>query len=434
MKTIRAVAVAFILSVVGNAQQFEQVTVRPALRGAHATKPTFHSDAVTLSAVNTGLRQLIQRAYGVEDYQIVAPSWLLQARFDLVAKFPEFATDPESYEAGIQTMMQETLAERFRLAVHKESRILPVYVMSVEKSGIRFREATPGVEHTDPVWGHYSGSKITMAALAQYLTTVVGTPVRDTTGLTGIYDVTLSFPTISAIPVALSDGLGLRLDKRKAPAEMLAVENLSPQSRPKEISNEPKQQSGQISCSSCAPLAGFDTAQARPPNADADAVIDAARKAALAFADSMPDFIVTRTTTRYRGVRNLISRNQTVMQQALILNANTDWQPLDTISGNIATDHGKEIYSNIVLNGKPAATVPARGVWSQGEFSAALLTVLSPQSAAQFLAKGRDLIKNRRAIRYGFAVDQAHSEWSLPAAGTGDGARFMPAFDGTLGG
>ncbi len=112
-----------------------------------------------------------------------------------------------------------------------------------------------------------------------------------------------------------------------------------------------------------------------------------------------------------------------------------DWQPLDTVSGNIATDHGKEIYSNIVVNGKPAAALPARGVWSQGEFSAALLAVLSPQSAAQFVAKGRDTINNRGASRYGFKVDQAHSKWSLPGEtgnGVSDDVRFSPAFDGTI--
>jgi uncharacterized protein (TIGR03435 family) len=225
MKSIRAVAVAFIVSAAGNAQQLEQVTVRPA-QHANATNTAFHSDAVTLSAVNTSLRQLIRRAYGVEDYQIVAPDWVQKEGFDLAAKFPEFATDPESYQAGIQAMMQKMLADRFHLTVHKESRILAVYAMSVEKSGIKFRDATPGVEHTNPVWGSYSGSKITMAVLAQYLTTVVGTPVTDGTGLTGVYDVTLSFLSTPALPVALSDELGLRLDKRTMPVEMVVVDHV----------------------------------------------------------------------------------------------------------------------------------------------------------------------------------------------------------------
>jgi hypothetical protein len=318
-------------------------------------------------------------------------------------------------------MMQKMLAERFHLTVHKESRILQVYAMSVDRSAIKFREATPGVEHTNPVVGSYSGSKITMAVLAQYLTTVVGTPVTDSTGLTGVYDVRLSFPTAIALPAALSDGLGLRLDKRKAPVDMPVVDHV--ENLPSHQERLAMNQLGVLASI----LAALAVAQAQQSNAPA--VIETARKAALAFADSMPDFIVTRTTTRYRGVRMLISRNQTVMQQAQILNTNTDWQPLDTVSGNIATDHGKEIYSNIVLDGKPAATLPARGVWSQGEFSAALLAVLSPGSGAQFVAKGRDLIRNRRALRYTFAVDRVHSVWSLPAEAE---ARFSPAFDGTL--
>jgi hypothetical protein len=79
--------------------------------------------------------------------------------------------------------------------------------------------------------------------------------------------------------------------------------------------------------------------------------------------------------------------------------------------------------------------VPSSGIWSQGEFSAALLVVLSPQSAAQFVAKGRDLIRNHRATRYAFTVDQAHSKWSLPAetgSGVSSDVRFSPAFDGTI--
>jgi uncharacterized protein (TIGR03435 family) len=221
---VLAIAVALILPLTATAQQFEQLSLKPA-ESIYANT-TFHSDAVTLSAANNTLKQLIQRAYGVEAYQIVAPDWLRLETFDLTAKFPEFATDPESYQAGLQAMLQTMLAEKFRLAVHKESRILPVYAMSVEKRGIKFREATPGVEHTVLGRGSYSGSKISMAALAQYLTTVVGTPVSDTTGLTGVYDLTLTFQSVVALPVALSDGLGLRLDTRKAPVEMLVVDHV----------------------------------------------------------------------------------------------------------------------------------------------------------------------------------------------------------------
>jgi hypothetical protein len=71
----------------------------------------------------------------------------------------------------------------------------------------------------------YSGSKITMAALAQYLTTVAGTPVLDSTGLTRGCDVTPGFQSMGALPVVLSDGLGLRLDMRKTPVEVLVVDH-----------------------------------------------------------------------------------------------------------------------------------------------------------------------------------------------------------------
>ncbi len=124
--------------------------------------------------------------------------------------------------------------------------------------------------------------------------------------------------------------------------------------------------------------------------------------AALAFADSMPDFIVTRTTTRYRGVRMLVTHNQTVMQQVQVMNANTDWQPLDTVSGNIATDHGKEIYSNIVLNGKTERdrAHPRHLVAGRIFRRSSCCPVAVQNGAKKFVSKGRDLIRNRRATRY----------------------------------
>ena len=57
--------------------------------------------------------------------------------------------------------------------------------------------------------------------------------------------------------------------------------------------------------------------------APADPVIEAARKAADAFAQSLPDYIVKRATTRYKG--NPQKRN---------------WQTRDTVSGDVAAAHG----------------------------------------------------------------------------------------------
>ena len=66
---MRAIALTLIVAGAAAGQQFEQVSLGPA-QHANATKPAFHGDAVSLSALNSTLRQLIQRAYGVEDYQI----------------------------------------------------------------------------------------------------------------------------------------------------------------------------------------------------------------------------------------------------------------------------------------------------------------------------------------------------------------------------
>jgi hypothetical protein len=173
----------------------------------------------------------------------------------------------------------------------------------------------------------------------------------------------------------------------------------------------PASPAGNICIALTLTLAACAIAQTQPVSEPA--AIETARKAALAFIDALPDFIVNRTTTRYRVV------------------GKTNSLPLDTVSGNIATVHGREVYSNIVVNGKPAAALPSRGIWSQGEFSSALLAVLSPDCDALFVATGQGRIRNRRASDFSFAVDQAHSRWSLPAV-PADGSHFQTAFDGTL--
>jgi hypothetical protein len=89
-------------------------------------------------------------------------------------------------------------------------------------------------------------------------------------------------------------------------------------------------------------------AAAPPP----DPLIEAARTAAASYQQSLPDYIVKRTTTRFKGTR--IDLKAPASAVAI-------WHTVDTVSADVAAQHGKEVYSNIVLNGKPAKEVPSRG-------------------------------------------------------------------------
>ncbi len=125
-----------------------------------------------------------------------------------------------------------------------------------------------------------------------------------------------------------------------------------------------------------AALAAAITPFAAPsPLQQSNPVIEGARVAAATFAQSLPDYIVKRTTTRYLGTRNRATDPAEYVHS---------WRTLDTVSGDVAAVHGKEVYSNITVNGKPREKLPAGGAWSTGEFSNNLLAVLAPEKAARF--------------------------------------------------
>ena len=187
------------------------------------------------------LRDLIRTAYAVKDYQIAGADALgnpLDAqRFDIQATLPAGAT-----EKDVPQMLQGLLAERFKLAIHRETRDLPVYALIVGKDGPKLKEAEPeppasptsssqgpAAGKTDErVFGvgssqvrvsgnmrdgkgitvnagpmgrmhvtmedgklHLEAERMTMAALADVATNFAGRPVVDMTGLKGEYHVTL---------------------------------------------------------------------------------------------------------------------------------------------------------------------------------------------------------------------------------------------------
>jgi uncharacterized protein (TIGR03435 family) len=82
------------------------------------------------------LRDILVGAFKVKPYQISGPDWLFSQRFEIHAKLPEGATKEQ-----IPEMIQSLLAERFKLAFHRENKELPVYALIVSKSGLKLKEA-----------------------------------------------------------------------------------------------------------------------------------------------------------------------------------------------------------------------------------------------------------------------------------------------------
>lgn len=199
----------------------------------------------------------ITYAYGVKSYQVFGPDWLKDARYDIVAKGPAGTRRDQ-----LPQMMQTLLAERFKLRVHHETRDISGLAMVAGKGGPKLKEAT--AESGDGLGGaHYGMSTsttgverlevrgATMASLANTLSSLVGRPVVDRTGLTGRYDFTLEFtrnetqgagaaggfneppalpPPAQGTEIATSiytsiQQLGLRLDAVKFPVDVVVVDH-----------------------------------------------------------------------------------------------------------------------------------------------------------------------------------------------------------------
>jgi len=226
-------------------QEFEVVSVKPSKSADNSSH--MHSDQGRLTAANVNLRSLIVMAYGLKDYQVEAPEWLRSERFDIAAKFPEaLPRNREKYQAGLQAMMRQMLLERFKLATHGDSRIMPVYGLVVAKSGIKFKEVPDGDSHnSDSDNTHYTGTCVDMGSFATFLARRMDLPVLDMTGLKGFYDLKLDWVPESrdsgegkgdsatltdtamgpTLTVALQEQLGLKLETRKAPIEILVVDH-----------------------------------------------------------------------------------------------------------------------------------------------------------------------------------------------------------------
>jgi uncharacterized protein (TIGR03435 family) len=209
------------------------------------------------SATNIPLLVLIQRAYKVRDFQIIgAPAWVNSERYDIEAK-----ADGNPTRDDINgPMLQALIEERFKAVVHGETRDLPVYFLTVAKSGSKLtatsclkREPNTPVPPGPPQQaycgdltmgpGIVKATGIRTQLLADALSGILKRKVLDTTGLAGEFDVNLKWtpdfntPDLKQPPESAPDGgpsiftavgeqLGLKLESGKAPIDVLVIDHI----------------------------------------------------------------------------------------------------------------------------------------------------------------------------------------------------------------
>jgi bla regulator protein blaR1 len=248
---------------------FEVASIKPNKSGTGMTM--LRTTPVGFSASNVSLKALIQQAYGVEEDQILgAPSWLGSERYDMEAKVASSDTDAlhDLNPDQRRLMLQPLLADRFQLKVHTELRDLPVLALVVAKGGPKLHEAKPGDTYPNGLKGfdgeggpgmmlmrpgQLTAQGLDLSSVAKLLSQQLGRTVQDKTGLTGKYDFTLQWkpdrdpsPMPGAPPpgqqgpdatlspdsseasifTAVQEQLGLKLESRKAPVEVLVIDHV----------------------------------------------------------------------------------------------------------------------------------------------------------------------------------------------------------------
>jgi uncharacterized protein (TIGR03435 family) len=233
---------AFILSLISialYAQSFDVASVKPS--------PPTVADRIDINLgtlshgvvilTNTTLSECVQYAYGlVSEDQIDGPDWIRDRhlRVDIVAK-----TSPDTPLDQVLLMTQALLNERFHMELHREPKPVRHLELTIGKKGPKLPASQEGAPPRQATYnrGRLFYDHRSMHSLALLLSRQLKQPVLDLTGLTGFYDVHLEWapddpsaaPTGDGAPLpdiyqAVEEQLGLHLESRKTPIEVIAID------------------------------------------------------------------------------------------------------------------------------------------------------------------------------------------------------------------
>jgi uncharacterized protein (TIGR03435 family) len=240
-------------------QSFEVASVRRNMSGSLIVNHTIEGNRYT--GTNLSVKDLLTAVYApLPRARIVGgPNWINTDRFDIIATAENVPTHLEAMQ-----MVRSLLVERFQLVVHSEARLSDVYDLVVAKSaaelGPMLRPPAPDCAVAAPDWnkclravyaGKLLGAGVTIDDLAYMLEPFTEQrTVRNRTGLTGRYDVQLTWtpdrlgplppnapeavirareaidPNGPALSTALQEQLGLKLEARKDTVDVVVIDRL----------------------------------------------------------------------------------------------------------------------------------------------------------------------------------------------------------------
>jgi len=208
-----------------------------------------------ISIVNMSLADIITQSFRTSRPMTAGgPDWIRTTNYDIVGR----GADPTVGNPEVWEMMRSLLIERCHLKYHVEEREIPVYALTIAKGGHKLtlgengqcaqalKEGKGCGDILIPPYGA-AMNNMPIGALLNGLTRRAGRPVIDKTGLTGRYDVNVTWlpdgvkledVDLTGIPPqfrpqdmgmfeALERQAGLKLEPTRAPTPVLVIDSVS---------------------------------------------------------------------------------------------------------------------------------------------------------------------------------------------------------------
>jgi uncharacterized protein (TIGR03435 family) len=238
LSVLKLVFATIVVTALAGAQTFEVASIKPAVVAAGregGNRSRIEHTPTSLSMWNIDLTQCVQWAYGVASFQVSAAHESRES-YDIQAKSGASVTVSQ-----LRMMLRDLLEKRFKLALHRETRMLPVYELVVAKGGPKLPAANATASHVHAAESlpriqndSFLFSDASMAEFAQMLAQLRGIelPVVDHTDIAGNFDLVLkSGPSltregdVAGLFALLPAQLGLKLTATKAPIEVIVIDH-----------------------------------------------------------------------------------------------------------------------------------------------------------------------------------------------------------------
>lgn len=246
------------------AHSFEVISIRENTAGGpRRFEPTprgFRATNLLLAiAIVTAYPPSASSAFGPKNI-IGIPDWAQNARYDISATIPEAELadwqNPQLQPVLLRAMLQSMLRDRFKLALHRDTKEEPVYSLVAVHGGPKLKPTDPTQPHPGRRLPFSDGGimspeaadrtvhfyEMPMSTLAFMLSDLTAHPVHDDTGLSGRYDFAIQHPANLNASTPQPDSasapdpgptifsavaeLGLKLVATKRPVETLIIDHI----------------------------------------------------------------------------------------------------------------------------------------------------------------------------------------------------------------